>query len=149
EIFAANAVIHLGKHGNLEWLPGKSAALSASCFPESVLAALPNIYPYIINNPGEGTQAKRRTAAVIVDHLIPPLTRADTYGELRQVELLLDEYYTVQSLDPGKAPLVLEQIATLIQQSSLHRDFELTEAPTGEQLPELLNRLDGYLCEIK
>lgn len=149
DVFGAHAVIHLGKHGNLEWLPGKSTALSENCFPEAVLRDVPNIYPYIINNPGEGTQAKRRTAAVVVDHLIPPMTRADTYGELRQVELLLDEYYTVQSLDPGKAPLVLAQIAVAIQQSNLHRDLELTEAPTSEHLPELLNRLDGYLCEIK
>ena len=90
-VFAADAVIHLGKHGNLEWLPGKGSALSADCFPEVVLQDLPNIYPFIINNPGEGAQAKRRSAAVIVDHLIPPMTRADTYGDLRQLELLLDE----------------------------------------------------------
>jgi cobaltochelatase CobN len=149
ETFSTHAVIHLGKHGNLEWLPGKSAALSAGCFPEAVLGDLPNIYPYIINNPGEGTQAKRRTAAVIVDHLIPPMTRADTYGELRQLEGLLDEYHTVQSLDPAKAPLVLEQVAELIRQTNLHRDLDLEEAPVPDRLSEVLNRIDGYLCEIK
>ena len=147
--FAAHAVIHLGKHGNLEWLPGKSVALSASCFPEAMLGELPNIYPYIINNPGEGTQAKRRAAAVIVDHLIPPMTRADTYGALRQLELLLDEYYTVQSLDPSKAPLVLERIGALVEQENLHRDLEIDAAPTADSLPQFLPRLDGYLCEIK
>jgi cobaltochelatase CobN len=149
DVFRAQAVIHLGKHGNLEWLPGKSAALSAACFPEAVLQSLPNIYPYIINNPGEGTQAKRRSAAVVVDHLIPPMTRADTYGELRQLEHLLDEYYTVQSLDPGKTPLLLERIGQLVEQAQLYRDLECAEAPTAEQLPQFLNRIDGYLCEIK
>jgi len=147
--FAAHAVIHLGKHGNLEWLPGKSVALSASCYPEAMLGALPNIYPYIINNPGEGTQAKRRAAAVIVDHLIPPMTRADTYGELRQLELLLDEYYTVQSLDPAKGPLVLERIGVLVEQANLYRDLECAAVPSADDLPQLLPRLDGYLCEIK
>jgi cobaltochelatase CobN len=147
--FGAHAVIHLGKHGNLEWLPGKSAALSDACYPEVVLRDLPNIYPYIINNPGEGTQAKRRSAAVIVDHLIPPMTQAGTYGELRQLEHLLDEYYTVLGLDPSKGPLLLEQIGELVQRSQLHRDLECPASPTAEQLPELLPRLDGYLCEIK
>jgi cobaltochelatase CobN len=147
--FGAHAVIHLGKHGNLEWLPGKSVALSAACFPEAVLQDVPNIYPYIINNPGEGTQAKRRSAAVIVDHLIPPMTQAGSYGELRQLEHLLDEYYTVQSLDPVKAPLLLEQIATLIEQARLYRDLECEAAPPSEQLPEFLQRIAGYLCEIK
>jgi cobaltochelatase CobN len=149
ERFEAHAIIHLGKHGNLEWLPGKSVALSAACYPEAVLRDLPNIYPFIINNPGEGTQAKRRTAAVIVDHLIPPMTRADTYGELRKLETLLDEYYAVQSLDPGKAPLVLEQIGRLVEQAELYRDLECETPPDAEQLPALLQRIDGYLCEIK
>ena len=78
--FRADAVIHLGKHGTLEWLPGKALALSAECFPEAVLPPLPHLYPFIVNDPGEGTQAKRRAQAVIVDHLTPPLTRAGSYG---------------------------------------------------------------------
>jgi cobaltochelatase CobN len=149
DVFGAHAVIHLGKHGNLEWLPGKSVALSAACYPELVLQDLPNIYPYIINNPGEGTQAKRRTAAVIVDHLIPPMTQGGTYGELRKLEHLLDEYYSVQSLDPSKTPLLLEEIGTLIEQAQLHRDLDCAEPPTAGQLPALMQRVDGYLCEIK
>ncbi|HLJ94731.1 MAG TPA: cobaltochelatase subunit CobN, partial [Gemmataceae bacterium] len=149
DVFGAHAVIHLGKHGNLEWLPGKSAALSAACYPEVVLKDVPHIYPYIINNPGEGTQAKRRSAAVIVDHLIPPMTQAGTYGELQQLEHLLDEYYTVQTLDPGKAPLVQERILQLIDQAQLYRDLECRPDPGAEPLPQLLQRVDGYLCEIK
>jgi cobaltochelatase CobN len=149
EVFGAHAVIHLGKHGNLEWLPGKSAALSDACFPEVILQDLPNIYPYIVNNPGEGTQAKRRSAAVIVDHFIPPMTQAGTYGELRQLENLLDEYYQVQSLDPSKAPLLLEEISKLVNDSQIYRDFELEQTIGAGELPELLKRIDGYLCEIK
>jgi cobaltochelatase CobN len=149
DVFGAHAVIHLGKHGNLEWLPGKGSALSESCYPEIVLQDLPNIYPYIINNPGEGAQAKRRTAAVIVDHLIPPMTQAGTYGELRQLENLLDEYYTIQSLDPTKEPLVLERLARLVEESRIYRDLELAQTPSIKELPDLLKRLDCFLCEIK
>ena len=91
--FRADAVVHLGKHGNLEWLPGKALALSAECFPEAALGPLPHLYPFIVNDPGEGTQAKRRAQAVIVDHLTPPLTRAESYGRLAELERLVDEYY--------------------------------------------------------
>ena len=73
----------MGKHGNLEWLPGKALALSAECCPEAVLGPLPLIYPFIVNDPGEGAQAKRRSAAVIVDHLMPPMARAESYGAAR------------------------------------------------------------------
>src|SRR5262245_27792865 len=121
--FDAHAVIQLGKHGNLEWLPGKSVALSEACYPEVMLQDLPNIYPFIINNPGEGTQAKRRDGAIIVDHLIPPMTHADTYGELRELEHLLDEYHSVQSLDPSKGPLIFERIRELVRSAELHRDL--------------------------
>jgi cobaltochelatase CobN len=80
--FGAHAVIHMGKHGNLEWLPGKALALSETCYPEAALGPMPHVYPFIVNDPGEGTQAKRRAQAVIVDHLTPPLTRAESYGPL-------------------------------------------------------------------
>jgi cobaltochelatase CobN len=146
--FGAHAVVHLGKHGNLEWLPGKSVALGEACYPEVVLRDLPNVYPYIINNPGEGTQAKRRSSAVIVDHLIPPMTQAGTYGALRRLESLLDEYYAVQSLDPSKAQVLLEEIGRLIAEQQLHRDLDCAP-PKENELPDFLRRLDGYLCEIK
>jgi cobaltochelatase CobN len=149
DVFGAHAVLHLGKHGNLEWLPGKGAALSEACYPEVALRDLPHVYPYIINNPGEGTQAKRRSAAVVVGHLIPPMTQSGTYGELRQLEHLLDEYYTVQALDPAKSPLLLEHIGRLVELAHLQHDLELPDATDVDKLPDLLPRLDGYLCEIK
>jgi cobaltochelatase CobN len=83
DAFAIDAVVHVGKHGNLEWLPGKSLALSQACWPDAILGPLPNVYPFIVNDPGEGAQAKRRTQAVIVDHLMPPLTRAETTGRCK------------------------------------------------------------------
>src|SRR5262249_13186379 len=110
---------------------------------------LPNVYPYIINNPGEGTQAKRRAAAVVVDHLIPPMTQAGTHGELRQLEHLLDEFYPVQGLDPAKGPLVLERVGEAGGRAHLYRDLECESPPAAGELPELLKRIDGYLCEIK
>ena len=100
----ADAVIHLGKHGTLEWLPGKGLGLSAGCAPDAVLGDLPLVYPFIVNDPGEGTQAKRRGHATVVDHLVPPMARADTYGEMAKLEQLLDEYATVAALDPAKLP---------------------------------------------
>src|SRR6185503_19387051 len=107
--FRADAVIDLGKHGTLEWLPGKALALSAECFPEAVLGPLPHLYPFIVNDPGEGTQAKRRAQAVIVDHLTPPLTRAGSYGAAAELERLIEEYYDAARGDPRRiAPLAAE-----------------------------------------
>ena len=108
--FGAHAIVHLGKHGNLEWLPGKATALSADCLPEAVLGPLPHLYPFIVNDPGEGTQAKRRTAAVIVDHLTPPMTRAESWGELAELEALVDEYHEAARLDPRRLPHLRERI---------------------------------------
>src|SRR3546814_10340424 len=106
EAVGVDAVIHMGKHGNMEWLTGKALALSAACFPEAVFGPLPHLYPFIVNDPGEGTQAKRRAQAVIVDHLTPPLTRAESYGPLAEPERLVDEYYDAAGLTPRR-PKVL------------------------------------------
>ncbi len=147
--FGAHAVIHLGKHGTLEWLPGKSLGLSSSCAPDAVLADLPLVYPFIVNDPGEGTQAKRRGHATIVDHLVPPMARADSYGDLAKLEQLLDEHATVAALDPVKLPAVRAQIWTLIQAAQLHHDLHLDGRPGDEEFDEFLLHVDGYLCEIK
>jgi cobaltochelatase CobN len=123
--FAADAVVHVGKHGNLEWLPGKSVALSDSCYPEVALGALPHLYPFIVNDPGEGSQAKRRAQAVIIDHLTPPMTRAELYGSLQQLENLIDEYYEAESLDPSRLPTICDRITQLILQENLHQDLKM------------------------
>ncbi|MGH3940532.1 MAG: cobaltochelatase subunit CobN [Pseudonocardiaceae bacterium] len=147
--FGAHAVVHLGKHGNLEWLPGKGLGLAAQDAPDAVLGNLPLVYPFIVNDPGEGTQAKRRAHATIVDHMIPPMARADTYGDLARLEQLLDEYATVAALDPEKLPTLRGQIWTLIQSAQLHRDLGADTAPGEEDFDDFVLHLDGYLCEIK
>jgi cobaltochelatase CobN len=144
-----DAVVHLGKHGTLEWLPGKGLGLSARCAPDAVLGDLPLVYPFIVNDPGEGTQAKRRAHAVVVDHLVPPMARAETYGDLARLEQLLDEYAIVQALDPAKLPAVRAQIWTLIQAAALHHDLGLAEAPADPDFDEFVLHVDGYLCEVK
>jgi cobaltochelatase CobN len=147
--FGAHAVVHLGKHGTLEWLPGKGLGLSASCAPDAALGDLPLVYPFIVNDPGEGTQAKRRAHATIVDHLIPPMARADSYGDLAKLEQLLDEHATVAALDPPKLPAVRAQIWTLIQAAKLHHDLHVDDRPGDDEFDDFLLHVDGYLCEIK
>jgi cobaltochelatase CobN len=147
--FGADAVIHLGKHGTLEWLPGKGLGLSGSCAPDAVLGDLPLIYPFIVNDPGEGTQAKRRGHATVVDHLVPPMARAETYGDLAKLEQLLDEYATVQALDPVKLPAVRAQIWTLVQVAQLHHDLHVADQPGEDAFDDFVLHIDGYLCEIK
>lgn len=142
----AHAVVHLGKHGNLEWLPGKALALSAACFPEAALGPLPNLYPFIVNDPGEGSQAKRRTAAIIVDHLTPPLTRAESYGPLRELEMLVDEYYEAAGVDPRRLALLRDRILETTVQAGLDRDIGI--AP-DEDADSALAKLDNHLCELK
>jgi cobaltochelatase CobN len=171
--WGTDAIVHLGKHGTLEWLPGKSVGLSAECYPDSFLTDVPLFYPFILNDPGEGTQAKRRGHAVIVDHLTPPLTTAESYGELAELMQLVDEYYQVEMLDPSKMPLLQRQIWDLIQRANLQNDLrhllrqnhgdhvhEWDEALTadgtpwtlsqmaGREVAHLVQELDGYLCEL-
>ena len=146
EDFRADAIIHLGKHGTLEWLPGKALALSAECFPEAVLAPLPHFYPFIVNDPGEGTQAKRRSQAVIVDHLTPPLTRAGSYGALAELERLIDEYYEAVYGDARRVGVLATAILDQARAGGLDGDCGIT----GEDDPaSALRKLDGFLCELK
>ena len=147
--FGADAMIHLGKHGNLEWLPGKNAGLSAACGPDAALGDLPLIYPFLVNDPGEGTQAKRRVHATLVDHLVPPMARADSYGDIARLEQLLDEYAQISSMDPAKLPAIRAQIWTLIQAARLDHDLGLNDRPEDDGFDDFLLHVDGWLCEVK
>ncbi len=147
--FGADAIVHVGKHGNLEWLPGKSVALSQNCYPEAVLGAVPHLYPFIVNDPGEGSQAKRRSQAVIIDHLTPPMTRAELYGSLHQLEGLIDEYYEAQTLDPSRVGLIRDRLAQLIQTENLHQDLGIAPELLNDAIATVLTTADGYLCELK
>ena len=143
--FRAHAVAHVGKHGNLEWLPGKALALSDACFPQAIAGATPQLYPFIVNDPGEGTQAKRRIGAVIIDHLTPPLTRAESYGPLKALEALVDEYYEAAGLDPRRLKPLRDEILTLAASQGLDVDcgMDLTDED------QALSALDNYLCDLK
>ncbi|MEM7190132.1 MAG: cobaltochelatase subunit CobN, partial [Pseudomonadota bacterium] len=144
--FGAHAIVHFGKHGNLEWLPGKALALSDACFPEAVLGPTPHLYPFIVNDPGEGTQAKRRTAAVILDHLTPPLTRAETYGPLKDLEALVDEFYEASGVDRRRLDYLRKEIRTLVAAERLDEDAGITPQMDEDTA---LQQLDTYLCELK
>jgi len=147
--FGAHAVVHVGKHGNLEWLPGKNAGMSASCGADAALGDLPLIYPFLVNDPGEGTQAKRRAHATLVDHLIPPMARADSYGDIARLEQLLDEHAMIAALDPAKLPAIRAQIWTLIQAARLDHDLGIGDRPHDAEFDDFLLHVDGWLCQVK
>ncbi|MCW2559862.1 MAG: cobN [Mycobacterium sp.] len=147
--FGADAVVHLGKHGNLEWLPGKTLGMSATCGTDAALGDLPLIYPFLVNDPGEGTQAKRRAHATLIDHLIPPMARAETYGDIARLEQLLDEHANIATLDPGKLPAIRQQIWTLMRAAKMDHDLGLEDRPDEAVFDDMLLHVDGWLCEIK
>jgi len=149
EVFGAHAVVHAGKHGNLEWLPGKTAALSAGCAADAAIGDIPLVYPFLVNDPGEGTQAKRRVHATLIGHLIPPMARAESYGDIARLEQLMDEHAQIAALDPAKLPAVRAQIWTLMQAARLDHDLGLDARPHDAEFDEFLLHVDGWLCEIK
>lgn len=144
--FDAHAVVHVGKHGNMEWLPGKALALSEECYPEATFGPLPHVYPFIVNDPGEGSQAKRRSQAVIIDHLTPPLARAEAYGPYAELERLVDEYYEAAGVDPRRLALLRSQILEQVESLGLARECGIQ---AGEPDDTALGKLDAYLCELK
>lgn len=156
--FAADAIIHLGKHGNLEWLPGKSVALSQTCYPEVTLGPIPHIYPFIVNDPGEGSQAKRRSSAVIIDHLTPPMARAELYGDMQTLENLVDEYYEAIDLNPSRIQPIRQKILSLLKTTNLSEELQLELNLDLSSLEKnltdsfdnnIINPLDRTLCQLK
>jgi len=144
QVFCCQAVVHVGKHGNLEWLPGKAVGLSEQCYPEWALGPMPHLYPFIVNDPGEGSQAKRRSQAVILDHLTPPLGRAGLHGELQALEALLDEYWEARQLGAERADSLRVELERRLVELNL-------PAPQGVASSNVdrLDLADGYLCELK
>nr|WP_120492684.1 cobaltochelatase subunit CobN [Corynebacterium lactis] len=147
--FGADAVVHMGKHGNMEWLPGKTVGLSASCGPDAAIGELPLIYPFLVNDPGEGTQAKRRAHATLIDHLIPPMARAESYGDITRLEQLLDEHQNISAMDPAKLPAIRQEIWTLLTAAKMDRDLGWEQRPDEDVFDDMLMHVDGWLCEIK
>jgi cobaltochelatase CobN len=149
EGWGADAIVHLGKHGTLEWLPGKAVGLSAGCWPDAALGEVPFFYPFVVNDPGEGTQAKRRSHAVVIDHLLPPMTRADTYDDMARLEQLFDEYASLQALDPSKLPALRERIWELLRHAAIDQDLGLANGDLHHGFDEVILEVDGYLCSLK
>ena len=147
--FAAHAVVHVGKHGNLEWLPGKTSGLSAGCAADAAIGDIPLVYPFLVNDPGEGTQAKRRAHATLIGHLVPPMARAESYGDIARLEQLMDEHAQIAALDPAKLPAIRAQIWTLIQAAKLDHDLGLDDRPHDAEFDDFLLHVDGWLCQIK
>ena len=141
-----DAMIHMGAHGTLEWLPGKSVALSASCWPEALLGATPVIYPFIVNDPGEAAVAKRRLGAVTIGHITPPISTGKLPPGLHAIERLLDEYSVADGLDPRRRERLAQAIVGAARESGLDRDSGLTEVMTPL---ESVVRLDGFVCDVK
>ncbi|HIQ37629.1 MAG TPA: cobaltochelatase subunit CobN [Desulfocapsa sulfexigens] len=148
DIFKADAVIHVGKHGSLEWLPGKALGLSQSCYPDLAIMELPNIYPYIINDPSEGTQAKRRSYACIIDHLTPASTNADLYEDMAELEQLLTDYAMAAGEDPGKVEVLRPMIWEAAETANLHRDLDIDQETAMADFNSFLDKLHEYLHEL-
>ncbi|MDD3582188.1 MAG: cobaltochelatase subunit CobN, partial [Desulfobacca sp.] len=148
DVFKADAVIHVGKHGSLEWLPGKALGLSEECYPDLAIMDLPNIYPYIINDPSEGTQAKRRSYCCIIDHLTPAFTNADLYEDMAKVENHLRDYQDAKREDPGKLSLIRPMIWEAVAQADLDKDLEILEVEAMQDFEGFLQKLHAYLEDV-
>ncbi|MFD2741410.1 cobaltochelatase subunit CobN [Sulfitobacter aestuarii] len=141
-----HALLHIGAHGTLEWLPGKAVALSDDCWPEALTGSLPVIYPFIVNDPGEAAQAKRRIGAVTLGHLPPPMKDSAVPNNLLRLERLLDEYSTADGLDPARRDRLIETIRAEAQAAGVEADLGLDEAASAA---EALTRIDRFVCDIK
>ena len=142
----ADALVHMGAHGTLEWLPGKAVALTAACFPEIVTGALPVIYPFIVSNPGEAAQAKRRIAGVTIGHLPPPLVAGGLSGDARELERLVDEYAQADGLDRRRRERLAKLIVETAQRTGLAREAGVAGAAAPD---DALRRIDAWLCDLK
>lgn len=142
----ADALIHIGAHGTLEWLPGKSVALSDTCWPEVLVGTLPVIYPFIVNDPGEAAQAKRRIGAVTLGHLPPPMKASDTPDRLVRLESLLDEFSNADGLDPKRRDRLQNDIRAEAQALGVEDDLGLARATSTA---EAITRIDRFVCDIK
>lgn len=149
KIFGANAVIHVGTHGTIEWLSGKEVGLSRECYPDLAIGALPHLYPYIIDVPGEGAQAKRRTAACIIDHLIPSMTEGGAYGDIGVIDDLLGKYYHARQNDQGKTSDLQKEIQILAEKMNLNGDLGLTEDDYGRDFEAAAQKLHLWVSELK
>ncbi len=149
KIFGADVVVHVGTHGTIEWLPGKEIGLSESCYPDVSIGDLPHLYPYIIDVPGEGAQAKRRTAACIIDHLIPSMTESGVYGDISVIDDLLAKYYQSQLNENSKTGIICDEIAAVSRKLGLDKDLGLSEKDFSDDFEKTAEKLHLWVSEIK
>ncbi|MDY5679020.1 MAG: cobaltochelatase subunit CobN, partial [Candidatus Methanomethylophilaceae archaeon] len=148
--FKADIIFHMGTHGTLEWLPGKSVGLSGKCFPDLVLDGIPNVYPYVIDDPGEGIQCKRRIESVLIGHMCPAMARAGSYDELSEVENSLQEYFKAKASVRGdKRISMVAEILESVRKADLLNDLHLDDGITPEEFEDHLEDLHDYLTELK
>ncbi|MCL2401281.1 MAG: cobaltochelatase subunit CobN, partial [Oscillospiraceae bacterium] len=147
--FGADVIIHVGTHGTIEWLPGKEIGLSDTCYPDAAIGDLPHVYPYIIDVPGEGVQAKRRTSAVILDHLIPSMTEGGMYGALEDIDDLIAQYYRAKSENLPKTAFLSAQIWNAAVDSDLHTDLGLSRDVFDGDIDAGIEKLHLWLSDIK
>ncbi len=148
-VFKADAVVHIGKHGSVEWLPGKGVGLSSFCFPHIICPPVPNIYPFIVNDPGEGSQAKRRTHAIIIDHLTPPLSNSDSYSQLVDIENLIDEYYESMLISDDRKKILEDKIINILVKQSWPGVEDQMLDSNSNVITSIIDQAESYLCEIK
>ncbi len=141
-----DALVHIGAHGTLEWLPGKAVALSDACWPEALAGPLPVVYPFIVNDPGEAAQAKRRIGAVTLGHLPPPMTVARSGAGLARLEALLDEFSNAEGLDPARRRRLQADIRDEARSSGLEAELGLGGAMSPA---EAITRIDRFVCDVK
>lgn len=149
DCFGANAVYHIGTHGSLEWLPGKEVGLSRDCYPDAALGSLPNLYPYHIGITGEGIQAKRRSWAVILDHMPPSLDEAGTYEGLAVVDEAMKEYSQARQMRPAQVPQLARRIFDLAREAKLTDDLKLTEERFQANPAGAVDAIHNWMSELK
>ncbi len=148
--FKTNVVFHIGTHGTVEWLPGKSHGLSSKCFPDLVLDGIPNVYPYIIDDPGEGVQCKRRSEAVLIGHMCPTMTRAGSYDDIEAIDAPLQEYFKFKaSLSGDRKEAVIGEVLEAVRRQDMLKDLDLSEDITAEEFEKHLEDVHDYIMDIK
>jgi cobaltochelatase CobN len=149
KIFEADLIMHVGTHGTIEFLPGKEVGLSKDCYPDICMGRIPHLYSYVINAPGEGTIAKRRTYATLIDYMVPSMFESGVYDEMAEMDELLKQYYHIESVDPKKLPVVREQIRELAVKMNLHDDVNVTEDDMEADMDECVHKFHSWITNVQ
>ena len=149
QVFEADIMMHIGTHGTLEFLPGKEVGLSKNCYSDICVTTIPHVYPYIINAPGEGSIAKRRTYAALVDHMIPSMVESGVYDELAEMDELMRQYYHIKAADPKKMPTIQAQIVELAIKMNLNDDIGLSAEDLENNVDECIEKMHSWVSNVQ